>query len=127
MYFPCRGRLYYFSSMSCVVNNGLSSNIRAFGTVRLPISFNVGGTGSSVNIQDSKCFTAGTNTVTFTDGDHKISTTVNFLRLHNHLVAWFISQGLFQVLINYLVLLLLLSVLLDMHPVCSDFQQQKMM
>ena len=67
-----------FSSMSCVVNNGLSSNIRAFGTVRLPISFNVGGTGSSVNIQDSKCFTAGTNTVTFTDGDHKISTTVNF-------------------------------------------------
>ena len=67
-----------FSSMSCVVNNGLASNIRAFGTVRLPISFNVGGTGSSVNIQDSKCFTAGTNTVTFTDGDHKISTTVNF-------------------------------------------------
>ena len=57
-----------FSSLKCTVNNNLRSSIKALGTVTLPIAFNVGGTGSSVDLEDSKCFTAGTNTVTFNDG-----------------------------------------------------------
>ena len=67
-----------FSSLTCTVSSALNPSIKALGTVTLPISFNVGGTGSSVDLENSKCFTAGTNTVTFTDGNNKISTTVEF-------------------------------------------------
>ena len=67
-----------FSSLSCTVNSVSVSYARVSGTVKLPITFNVGGTGSSVDLADSKCFTAGKNTVTFMDGDTKISTTVDF-------------------------------------------------
>ncbi|KHC58489.1 hypothetical protein MGE_04826, partial [Candida albicans P75010] len=67
-----------FSSLSCTVNSVSVSYDKASGTVKLPITFNVGGTGSSVDLADSKCFTAGKNTVTFMDGDTKISTTVDF-------------------------------------------------
>ncbi|KHC31926.1 hypothetical protein MGQ_04822, partial [Candida albicans P76067] len=67
-----------FSSLKCTVNNNLRSSIKALGTVTLPIAFNVGGTGSSVDLEDSKCFTAGTNTVTFNDGSKKLSIAVNF-------------------------------------------------
>ena len=67
-----------FSSLSCTVNSVSVSYDKASGTVKLPFSFNVGGTGSSVDLTDSKCFTAGKNTVTFTDGDTEISTSVDF-------------------------------------------------
>ena len=48
-----------FSSLSCTVNSVSVSYDKASGTVKLPFSFNVGGTGSSVDLTDSKCFTAG--------------------------------------------------------------------
>ena len=48
-----------FSSLSCTVNSVSVSYARVSGTVKLPITFNVGGTGSSVDLADSKCFTAG--------------------------------------------------------------------
>ncbi|KAK6875191.1 Agglutinin-like protein 6, partial [Candida tropicalis] len=67
-----------FSSMSCVVNSALTSDTQAFGTVTVPFSFNVGGTGSSVDLEDSTCFTAGTNTVTFKDGDNELSINAVF-------------------------------------------------
>ena len=67
-----------FSTLTCTVNDALKSSIKAFGTVTLPIAFNVGGTGSSTDLEDSKCFTAGTNTVTFNDGDKDISIDVEF-------------------------------------------------
>ena len=44
------------------MSNTLTPSIKALGTVTLPLAFNVGGTGSSVDLEDSKCFTAGTNT-----------------------------------------------------------------
>nr|AAD32849.1 agglutinin-like protein [Candida albicans] len=67
-----------FSTLTCTVNDALKSSIKAFGTVTLPIAFNVGGTGSSTDLEDSKCFTAGINTVTFNDGSKKLSIAVNF-------------------------------------------------
>ena len=65
-----------FSSLKCTVSNTLTSSIKALGTVTLPISFNVGGTGSSVDLESSQCFKAGTNTVTFNDGDKKSQLTL---------------------------------------------------
>ncbi|KAK6866917.1 Agglutinin-like protein 6, partial [Candida tropicalis] len=67
-----------FSSVGCVVKDALKSNIQAFGTVTIPFTFNVGGTGTSVSLQDSTCFTTGDNIVTFQDGDNKLSITANF-------------------------------------------------
>ena len=69
-----------FSTLTCTVSNTLTPSIKALGTVTLPLAFNVGGTGSSVDLEDSKCFTAGTNTVTFNDGGKKISINVDFER-----------------------------------------------
>ena len=91
------------------------------------ISFNVGGTGSSVNIQDSKCFTAGTNTVTFTDGDHKISTTVNFPKTPQSSSSLVYFARVIPSLDKLSSLVVASQCTADMHPVCSDFQQQKMM
>ncbi|EMG46020.1 Agglutinin-like protein, putative, partial [Candida maltosa Xu316] len=67
-----------FSSLQCTITNALTSNTRAYGTVTVPIAFNVGGSGSSVNLHGASCFKAGTNQVTFQDGNNKISTQVNF-------------------------------------------------
>ena len=67
-----------YSSLTCTVTDSLSSVHEAMGTVTIPLAFNVGGSGSSVDIADSTCFTAGTNTVTFQDGDTSISTQAYF-------------------------------------------------
>ncbi|MCP8719472.1 MAG: hypothetical protein M5F18_09290, partial [Asgard group archaeon] len=67
-----------FSSMSCVVSSALTSTTQALGAVSIPFSFNVGGSGSSVDLEDATCFTAGTNTVTFKDGDNELSINAVF-------------------------------------------------
>ncbi|KGU21197.1 hypothetical protein MG7_04898, partial [Candida albicans P34048] len=67
-----------FSSVSCTVTTTMTADTKAIGTVTLPFSFSVGGSGSDVDLANSQCFTAGINTVTFNDGDTSISTTVDF-------------------------------------------------
>ena len=83
-----------FSSLKCTVSNTLTSSIKALGTVTLPISFNVGGTGSLVDLESSKCFKAGTNTVTFNDGDKKISIDVDFEKTNEDASGYFIASRL---------------------------------
>ena len=83
-----------FSSLKCTVSNTLTSSIKALGTVTLPISFNVGGTGSSVDLESSQCFKAGTNTVTFNDGDKKISIDVDFEKTNEDASGYFIASRL---------------------------------
>ncbi|RLP66076.1 hypothetical protein L150_04853, partial [Candida albicans Ca529L] len=83
-----------FSSLKCTVSNTLTSSIKALGTVTLPISFNVGGTGSSVDLESSQCFKAGTNTVTFNDGDKKISIDVDFEKTNEDASGFFIASRL---------------------------------
>ncbi|EMG48293.1 hypothetical protein G210_1149, partial [Candida maltosa Xu316] len=67
-----------YSSLNCFVTDALTPNTQAFGTISFPIAFNVGGSSLSADITDSQCFKAGTNTVTFQDGDTSFSTTANF-------------------------------------------------
>ena len=67
-----------FSTVSCIVSDALTSSTQAFGTVSIPFSFNIGGSGSDVDLTDSTCFTTGSNTVTFKDGDNELSIQTNF-------------------------------------------------
>ncbi|RCK57453.1 Agglutinin-like protein 1 [Candida viswanathii] len=67
-----------FSSLGCTVSTALRSDIRVIGTVRIPLSFNAGGTSTSTSLKDSTCFTPGVNTVTFKDEDKEISTKAHF-------------------------------------------------
>ncbi|KAK6867859.1 Agglutinin-like protein 1, partial [Candida tropicalis] len=67
-----------FSSLSCTVTQSVPDNTNAYGTITVPLAFNVGGSGRDVDTTDAKCFTTGDNTVTFSDGDKSFSTTANF-------------------------------------------------
>ena len=49
-----------FSSLKCTVTDELTEDTSVFGSVILPIAFNVGGSGSKSTITDSKCFQVGT-------------------------------------------------------------------
>lgn len=66
------------SLLQCTVSNSVTSGTVAKGKVSFPLTFNVGGSGSWVDLKDSKCFTPGINTVTFKDGDKELSTQVTF-------------------------------------------------
>ncbi|KAI5906184.1 Agglutinin-like protein 9, partial [Candida parapsilosis] len=70
--------LVTYSTLTCTVNSALRSNMEATGTLSLPLSFNVGGSGGNADVADASCFKVGQNTVTFTDGSNSISTTANF-------------------------------------------------
>ncbi|ODV79533.1 bacterial adhesin [Suhomyces tanzawaensis NRRL Y-17324] len=67
-----------YSSMQCTVTNQISNVNLADGTVYFPLTFSVGGSANLADLQNANCFTAGTNTVTFKDGDKALSTTVDF-------------------------------------------------
>ncbi|EMG47020.1 hypothetical protein G210_2711, partial [Candida maltosa Xu316] len=81
-----------FSSLSCSVSNALTSNTQAFGSISFPIAFNIGGSSSSVDTTDSQCFKAGSNTVTFYDGDNAFSTTANFVHTNEESSGLLTSQ-----------------------------------
>ncbi|EMG49002.1 hypothetical protein G210_0329, partial [Candida maltosa Xu316] len=67
-----------FSSLSCTVSNALTAGHHAIGQVSLPMTFNVGQSGSSVDLETSSCFKPGINTVTFEDGPNKLSIQADF-------------------------------------------------
>ena len=67
-----------YSQLKCTASNNVKASTNAAGSVHFPIAFNVGGSANSVDLQNSQCFTAGSNQVTFTDGDKELTTTANF-------------------------------------------------
>ncbi|KAK6866742.1 Agglutinin-like protein 1, partial [Candida tropicalis] len=67
-----------FSSLDCTITEPLVSVREVSGKISIPLAFNVGGSGSSVDIVGSTCFTLGTNTITFQDGDTSFSTQARF-------------------------------------------------
>ncbi|KAK6453614.1 cell-wall agglutinin N-terminal ligand-sugar binding-domain-containing protein, partial [Scheffersomyces xylosifermentans] len=67
-----------FSQLQCTVAKIVTGSTYASGTVNFPITFNVGESALQTDLEDSTCFTPGTNTVTFNDGPNKLSTTANF-------------------------------------------------
>ncbi|RLV83161.1 Agglutinin-like protein, partial [Meyerozyma sp. JA9] len=67
-----------YSQLQCTISDLVNAQTDVSGTVTVPLAFNVGGSANEVDIEDANCYTAGQNTVTFTDGDHKISIDVNF-------------------------------------------------
>ncbi|KAF6071097.1 hypothetical protein FOB64_001509 [Candida albicans] len=83
-----------FSSLKCTVTDELTEDTSVFGSVILPIAFNVGGSGSKSTITDSKCFSSGYNTVTFFDGNNQLSTTANFLPRRELAFGLVVSQRL---------------------------------
>ncbi|KAI5959191.1 uncharacterized protein KGF55_005534, partial [Candida pseudojiufengensis] len=67
-----------YSTLDCTVKPALSTN-KAYGSLTIPLTFNVGGSGNSVDMEDASCFDgAGQNTVTFRDGPNQLSIVVNF-------------------------------------------------
>ncbi|CAL1189035.1 unnamed protein product [Candida parapsilosis] len=67
-----------YSQLKCTASDNVKDSTDATGTVRFPFTFNVGGSAGAVDLQNSKCFTPGTNEVTFTDGDKKLTVIANF-------------------------------------------------
>ncbi|ABN64394.2 Agglutinin-like protein 1 precursor, partial [Scheffersomyces stipitis CBS 6054] len=67
-----------YSQLQCTVENAVTTSTLASGSVYFPVVFNIGGSATPVDLTDSKCFASGDNTVTFNDGDTKLSITANF-------------------------------------------------
>ncbi|EGW31729.1 uncharacterized protein SPAPADRAFT_140900, partial [Spathaspora passalidarum NRRL Y-27907] len=72
-----------FSQLQCVVSDSVTPSTDAHGTINFPVAFNVGGSALSTDLQDSTCFADGTNTVSYYDGDNKLSTSVQFTGGYN--------------------------------------------
>ncbi|EGV64122.1 hypothetical protein CANTEDRAFT_93631 [Yamadazyma tenuis ATCC 10573] len=64
-----------YSTINCVVSSSITTSTSASGTVSFPFTFNPGGGGSSVDLTDSTCFSAGTNTASFHDGSNTLTHT----------------------------------------------------
>ncbi|RCK66196.1 Agglutinin-like protein 5 [Candida viswanathii] len=62
-----------FSTVQCTVSDNVESGETYNGEVSLPFSFSAGASGSSTDIEASRCFVPGENTITFTDGDNRLS------------------------------------------------------
>ena len=75
-----------YSSMQCTASNLINPLTRATGSVNFPVAYNVGGSAAATDLEDSTCFTTGSNTVSYMDGPNTISLAVNF-------VGGIISQG----------------------------------
>ncbi|EGW34041.1 uncharacterized protein SPAPADRAFT_134874, partial [Spathaspora passalidarum NRRL Y-27907] len=67
-----------FSKLECVLLDTVTPSLDAHGTVNFPVAFNVGGSALSTDLQDSTCFHNGQNTVSYYDGDNKLSTQATF-------------------------------------------------
>ncbi|RCK62952.1 Agglutinin-like protein 5 [Candida viswanathii] len=67
-----------FSTVQCTVSDNVEPGETYNGEVSLPFSFNAGGSGSSTDIEASRCFVPGENTITFTDGDNRLSIQAYF-------------------------------------------------
>ena len=67
-----------YSELQCTMSDLVNDQTDVSGTLTVPMFFNTGLTANAVDLTNAKCFKAGDNTVTFTDGNNEISTNVNF-------------------------------------------------
>ena len=67
-----------YSELQCTISDLVNDQTDVSGTLTVPLAFNVGGSANDVDIEGANCYTAGQNTVTFTDGNNQISRNVNF-------------------------------------------------
>lgn len=67
-----------YSSLQCTASNIVTPLTRATGSVNFPVAYNAGGSAGATDLQDSTCFTTGSNTISYTDGSNTISLAVNF-------------------------------------------------
>ncbi|EGW31603.1 uncharacterized protein SPAPADRAFT_155003, partial [Spathaspora passalidarum NRRL Y-27907] len=61
-----------FSKLDCIALPGVTLG-NSKGGIKLPFTFNVGGSALSTDLETSKCFTAGKNIISFYDGDKELS------------------------------------------------------
>ncbi|EMG49011.1 hypothetical protein G210_0310, partial [Candida maltosa Xu316] len=67
-----------FSTLDCTILDELTPETFVEGTISLPLTFNVGGSGFASDLESSTCFTEGENTVTFLDGENELSIETYF-------------------------------------------------
>ncbi|EGW35379.1 uncharacterized protein SPAPADRAFT_146555, partial [Spathaspora passalidarum NRRL Y-27907] len=66
------------SELKCSLSDTVKQSTSAHGTMSFPLTFNVGGSALDTDVKCGETFTSGVNTVSFSDGDNVVSTTVNF-------------------------------------------------
>lgn len=69
---------YDFSELKCTVTKNLVDNASATGTVTIPVTFNVGLSGSDIDLKCAKKYHVGHNQIVFNDGGDDIVGDVNF-------------------------------------------------
>ncbi|KAG7662230.1 uncharacterized protein J8A68_004240 [[Candida] subhashii] len=67
-----------YSQLSCQASDNIKSNTEAKGTIKFPLTFNVGGSALEPDLTCSTRWKDGDNVVTFFDGDRALSTTAKF-------------------------------------------------
>nr|QTC10007.1 agglutinin-like protein [Spathaspora passalidarum] len=67
-----------FSELQCILSEEVQASTHVFGSLNVPIIFNIGFAGSNVDLVCASMFQKGTNMISFSDGDTIISTEAEF-------------------------------------------------
>ncbi|RLV92894.1 Agglutinin-like protein 1 [Spathaspora sp. JA1] len=69
---------YAYSELKCVLLPTVNQSTKAIGKISIPLTFNPGYSSLEIDVQCSKIFHHGVNTVSFYDGDNVLSTETTF-------------------------------------------------
>ena len=68
-----------YSELQCTILNTVTPSLVALGTITVPFIFNMGLGGTTTDYTCASFYQAGANTISWSDGQNTISTSVNFV------------------------------------------------